>query len=68
VPEAVQALQPEDMATVVQVVTDKIARRALGRAERMHGCGPDRYERVLAEVGLAAPNDRPLPDGLRDRP
>lgn len=64
VPEAVEALQPAVMAALVEVVTDKVALRALGRAERLRGSGPDRWERVLAEVGLAAPDDRPLPRGL----
>jgi len=64
VPEAVDTVKPEAMATLVEVVTDEIARRALGRAQRLYGCGPDRYERVLAQVGLSAPEDRPLPDGL----
>ncbi len=64
VPEAAGALQPEVMAALVEVVTDEVARRAFGRAERLYGCGPDRYERVLSEVGFAAPEDRPLPNGL----
>lgn len=64
VPEAVEALKPEATNALVEVVADDVARRALGRAERLRGCGPDRYERVLAEVGFDAPGDRPLSDGL----
>lgn len=64
VPEALEALQPDVMAALVEVVTAETARRALGRAERLYGCGADRYERVLADVSFAAPDDRPLPDAL----
>lgn len=64
VPEALERVQPEAMAALVERVTEELAGRALGRAQRLYGSGPDRYERVLAQVGFAAPEDRPLPDGL----
>lgn len=64
VPEAVDAVDPEAMAVILDVVTEDVVRRALGRAERLRGCGSERYERVLAQVGLDAPSDRPLPEGL----
>lgn len=66
VPDAARALAPETREAVEEVATEQVARRALGRAERLRDCGPERYERVLTTLGLQAPDDRPLPDGLVD--
>jgi hypothetical protein len=64
VPDALTSLSPEAVSAITEVLTTTVAEKALGKAERLHGSGVDRYERVLVQLGLAAPADRPLPSDL----
>lgn len=66
VPEASAKLSPEVLSAVNEVTAELVARKVLGRAERLYGSGADRYERVLTPIGLAAPVDRQLPQSLKD--
>lgn len=66
VPAAAQAVDPEALDAIREVLTTRVAKKALGKAPALRDSGPDRYERLLAKIGLHAPEDRPLPQGLVD--
>lgn len=66
VPDAVTALPPDALSALTELATEEIAEKVLGKAERLYGSGVERFERVLAQIGLAAPADRPLPSEFAD--
>lgn len=57
-------VNPDALDALREVVAERIARKVFGKAPALRDPGPVRYERLLARVGLQAPDDRPLPEGL----
>jgi hypothetical protein len=64
VPEAKDELTPERRETLAEVLRELFNEHAAPEIEGLRGSGAGRYERVLGAVGLAAPEDRPIPDDL----
>jgi len=72
--EAAQDVEPETRERVLEalhpVLEQEVTRLAeaaesrLPKPKKLRGSGSVRYERVLAEVGLGAPDDRRLPEDL----
>jgi hypothetical protein len=62
-PDATSGLEPAACDRIREAVVG-VLREALPKIPRLRESGVTRYERVLKEVGLAAPDDRPLPDEL----
>lgn len=63
VPEAAAQAQPEVLEAVQEVVRSE-AERMVPKALRPKGTGVVRYEKPLGRIGLAAPEDRPVPPDL----
>lgn len=67
-----RSAEPEVLAAADQGSVDAVKRALLAVAtdlqrkpgNRPWGSGPNRWEKLLANVGLEAPDERPLPEGL----
>jgi hypothetical protein len=62
-PEAAEQVSAEMEAAVLEAAEELLGER-LPELEKMRGSGTNRYEPRLAQEGLAAPSDRPIPDDL----
>lgn len=62
-PEAEAALRPELLAALTEAVRLEVE-RMVPKALRPKGSGIARYEKPLRRIGLAAPQDRPVPADL----
>jgi hypothetical protein len=61
-PEAAEQLTDELRENLLEVLKDLF--KAPKKLARMTGSGTQRYEERLSQVGLGAPEDRPIPDDL----
>ena len=61
VPEASEQLGLQGHALVEDAARPVIARELRKRSKGLRGSGAARYESLLAEIGLSAPDDRPIP-------
>lgn len=66
VPEAAARIDPEAMQALTEIMSAEVAKRALGKVRRLAGSGVERYESVLQQIGLGAPDDRPIPDDMAE--
>lgn len=53
-----------DMRERIREAAHAVLAQKLPKLERLRDSGIERYERLLAQVGLVAPTDRPIPDDL----
>lgn len=63
-PEAARKLTPETRERLVEAAQSVLADQVLPKLKGLRGSGTERYEILLAQEGLAAPSDRPIPDDL----
>lgn len=63
VPEAVAEVSPELREEVIEAARS-VVEGHIPQPERLQGKGAERYETILAQEGLGAPEDRPLPEDL----
>jgi hypothetical protein len=63
-PEAARELRSEARERLVEATRHVLATSVLPKLKQMRGSGIERYEPLLAQEGLAAPSDRPIPDDL----
>ncbi len=59
-----EQIPPETFELIKQAMSTTVVSTALPKIPRLSGSGASRYETVLAQEGLAAPADRPIPDDL----
>jgi len=62
-PQLLGAVAPELREGLADALRSEVERK-LGKVGRVKGKGVNRYERLLAQEGLAAPPDRPIPKDL----
>ncbi len=65
VPEAVAQVSPE-MREMIVGAARSVVEGHVPEPKRLRGKGAERYEAVLAQEGLGAPTDRPIPDELAE--
>jgi hypothetical protein len=63
-PEAAAQLTEEMREMLTDTVRELLSERVAPKVKRLHGSGAARYEAVLSQVGLRAPDDRPIPVDL----
>lgn len=63
-PAAAAALTSEQRTMLEEMLRSYLFEEHLPKPKRLYGSGAERYERVLATVGLGAPADRRLPADL----
>jgi hypothetical protein len=65
-PRAARHLPPDVREKVMEAMQALVEAEVLPKLEALRGRGAARYETALAQEGLGAPEDRPIPDDLDD--
>lgn len=63
-PEAAEQLTPEMRDNLKEALRSTLNENVLPKLKSLRGSGTERYEKLLAQEGLGAPDDRPIPDDL----
>lgn len=64
VPGAAENVGEDAKGALRELLSIDVSTKAFGKPAKLVGSGVARYERVLAQMGAQAPDDRPIPDGL----